>query len=315
MAKLTVYYDAIYHDSRPRRLVDLPRLAQVGFEGIASNFTPDDEPALKLCSDLKLDVLYEPNGISWAESRSKHFDKFPNIKAVVVADDANQYDPNEVTRRRDEAKRHLRADQETFITVAKGTDATKYAPLCDRYGVQLYVWREGTLRKWYWDELLKIRAACRGQLVVHPWLAKSCLPAPVFDGQALWEAEEYQPLDYTEASYWLAICAGADEILGYTAYSINPAYPRFRSHFLSRVDLVEGLKEILRVIKEYRPFLAGQRTPFGAAGERVVGAVFTRTDGARLRVSIDTHEQRPKVYFEQPRKAEVEVWSREGVRP
>jgi hypothetical protein len=188
----------------------------------------------------------------------------------------------------------------TFITVNRAAKHAEYANLCDWYGVQLYTWGDdGSLRKYWWRGLREARAVCKGRLIAQPYLARSFPEAPWQLEDPLYTAEEYTPPNYNEAAIWLALCAGADDILFYTAANVHPANPKVYSYFLERRDLVAAYPEIFGRIRRYQPYLAGRRKAFDAGDGRRVGATFTLANGKSLRVTVDTFDAYPRVDFQE----------------
>jgi hypothetical protein len=75
------YFQALFHDSRARRLADFPKLEAVPFKRLGSQFTPadgDKGQILDLCQKAGMKVLYETNTGTQADHK-KNFDAYPAI--------------------------------------------------------------------------------------------------------------------------------------------------------------------------------------------------------------------------------------------
>ena len=290
------YFDCLWFDSRDRRLKDIPKIKDTGFDWLASNFTPDDEPVIKACQDAGIKILFSRN-VTTLDQAKVFWDKYSTIDGYIVADDANYYKPDEIIKVRDEVKKFMRPDMKTFITVGKGTDPNLYANLCDWYGKQNYVWKEPSpsLKMWYWDKIKEDRAICKGRLIVHPYLGKNGTPQQEpYKSDPVWNAKEYTPVAYNEAAIWASIAAGADDILFYTLYNVYQHDASVYNYVLERWDLVPAYKEMFQRIRSYEKYLEeGTRLPF--ENGRIVGATFTLPTGEYLKVEVDTFERNPKV--------------------
>lgn len=285
------HYDALFFSSRANRLADIPKLADAGFRMFSSSFTPDDQPALKLCQDRGLAVVYSPNSGTNAQHKA-NFDAFPCIKFWSVGDDLNvTTTPDAVKASIAAMKPFLRADMKTFGTVGKSAKPEVWANVTDAVHLQLYIYKEGTLRKWYWDYVLAWRAQHKGLLWIGPYFGKSYAAFPTTD--PVWNDEVFTPIAYNEAAIWLGLCAGADDWLGYSAYAISNTYPAFNWRLTDRWELLPGYAELFREIHTYDRFFAGGKRETFDNG-RVVGATWTLPSGEALRVEVDTFETKPK---------------------
>lgn len=322
-------YDALYHDSRAKRDEDRGPLKDAGFLRVSTAFTKDDEPALKWYQDNGVKVLFMPNGVSEAQQKA-WFAAFPAIDSYYCVDDADISGGGKaaVVAKVTAARALIRPDMKTFLSLTKNADPAVWANISDIASLQLYIHGEGTIRKWYWDQVKAWRAVHTGQLWVHPYLGKRQPPffgvypkltiPPVppattprivpLPPDPVWSAEEYTPLRYNEVAIWTALCAGADDVLFYSAFSISNALPKFQYRIAERWDLLPGYKSVLARIRFYERYLKGTRTPLPEVpGSPVVGAVWTLPSGESLEVRCDTSEWDPQVYFEQraPRTATV----------
>lgn len=290
------FYDAIFYDSRALRLVDIPKLADAGFKTFASAFTPDDAPALKLCQDRGMGVIYSMNTGTVAQHKAL-WDAHSCVKWWSIGDDLDATStPAKVTAAIAVMRPNLRPDMKTFGTYSKAANPATWANVTDVAHLQLYIYKEGTLRKWYWEYVLQWRAAHRGQLWIGPYLGKGVTP---YFGlkDPVWSEESYTPVGYQKAAIWLGLCAGADDWLGYSAYSISPSYPKFSYRLTERWDILPGLTEIARQIKEQERFFRdGTRVTFDNG--RFVGAQWSLPTGEALRVTVDTFEALPDVDIE-----------------
>jgi hypothetical protein len=321
---LGTYYDAIYLDSRPKRAEDLPKLDDTTFGGIGSQITPDDGAKggfLEACQARGKKVIYETNTGS-IDDHAKLWKQYTCVAYHNAKDDADLTSTPEKVKAEIAAVRpKYREGMQSFVSVSKSADPKLWKDAADVIGLQLYVWKEGTLRKWYWDYVVAWRAAHKGKLWVHPYLGKS-LPtlsqvAPS-SGKApdpVWMSEDYTPAAYNEAAIWCALCAGADDVLFYSAFSINPGYPKSYYRITERWDLLPAYKRMFERIRGYERYFVGKRETFDRG--QIVGASWTLPTGEKLTVTVDLHEQLPRVEWAEskptpPPTAKVEV-SREGV--
>ena len=313
-AQLTLgaYFDALFFDSRAKRLEDFAPLKDAGFLRLASNFTPDDDPILDLCAKGGVKVLFSPNGVSEAQEAAFFAKYAAAIDSYMVLDDANTFPGGKaaVVAKVTAARARLPAGVKTFLTFGKNATAAEWANTAEIAGLQLYGYGEaapgGTLKAWNWTYVQAWRAAHTGKLWVHPYLGKRAAPffaqyPTTADGKVLapdpfLSAEEYVPLAYNEAAIWTSLCAGADDILFYSAYSISQPYPVFSYRIAKRRDLLPGYKSVLARVRFYEKYLAGVRSPFDQG--TVVGAAWTLPSGESLTVRVDTDEFDPHVYFQ-----------------
>lgn len=307
-AQLTLgtYYDALFYDSRAKRLEDKKKLDDAGFRRLASVFTADDAPILDACQAAGTKVVFAGNATS-PEQTKAYLAKYPCIDALHIQDDADLAPggPAALAAKR-EAARTLIASVNpprailTYASFGKGAKPEQWANTADVAHLQLYIYKEGTLRKWYWDYVLAWRAAHQGKLWVGPYLGKNATPFfALFPKQGLpdpvWTASEYTPVAYNEAACWAALCAGADDLLFYSAFAINSGYPQHYYRISERWDLLPGYKALLARIRKYEPYFAGKRETFDKG--QLVGATWTLPGGEKLTVTVDTLEALPRVDF------------------
>jgi hypothetical protein len=293
------YYQALFHDSRPKRLADFPKLDSVPFERLGSQFTPadgDKGAILDLCQKAGMKVLYETNTGTQADHK-KNFDAYSVIDYLQVADDADlTTTPAKVAASIAAWRPFMRADMKTFLTFSKGADPAVWKNTADAVALQLYIYKEGSLRK-AWDILRPWRAAHTGKLWIHPYFGRNAIPYSLRT-DPVWREQEYTPVQYNKALIWLALAAGIDDgvdgLLFYSAYDLNPSYPPDYAYILERWDMLPGYAELFRQIRSFDRFLLVVK-PVPFDNGRVVGAVWTLPTGESLRVEVDTFEQLPDV--------------------
>jgi hypothetical protein len=301
--QLGTYFDALFFNSRDLRLQDRPPLKDAGFLRIASSITPADTPFLEACQKDGQKVLYTPNTTTDQQDKD-FFAKFSCIDVYSVADDANIGNtPQGLRQLVTAAKAKIRPDMKTFATFGRDAKPADWANISEIVGLQLYTHGEVSLRKWYWEYVRDWRAVHTGKIWVHPYLGKRAAPffgqypagpnGTILQPDAFWSAQEYTPVAWNEAAIWAALCAGADDILYYSAYAISPSYPAFEYRIVKRWDLLPGYKAVNARIRFYERFFAGVRTPFDDG--TVVGAKWVLPTGETLTVNVDTFEWRPLV--------------------
>jgi hypothetical protein len=296
------YFDALFFNSRKLREDQLPVFVDTGFGRMASSFIPDDGKAGGILEKLRaagVKVLYEQNTGKDADHK-KNYDTFTNIDMVHVADDVDLIpgnSPAKMAARIAELRQVIRPDMKTFLTFSKGAVPNVWKNSADVIGLQLYIYKEGTIRRWAWDYVKQWRAAHSGKLWVHPYLGKNSLPYGLpYINDPKWKVQEYTPLAYNEALIWAALCAGADDVLFYSAYAVNPSYYPDYYNILERDDLQPGYKALIAQVRSYERFFAGTKTTFDD-GSRIVGATWTLPTGEALTVRVDTLEAKPDVTF------------------
>jgi hypothetical protein len=295
------YFQALFHDSRARRLADFPKLEAVPFKRLGSQFTPadgDKGQILDLCQKAGMKVLYETNTGTQADHK-KNFDAYPAIDYLQVADDADlTTTPTKVAASIAAWRPFMRADMRTFLTFSKTADPAVWKNTADAVALQLYIYKEGSLRR-AWEILRAWRTVHTGKLWIHPYFGRNAIPYSLRN-DPVWREQEYTPVEYNKALIWLALCAGIDDgldgVLFYSAYDLNPSYPPDYAYVLERWDLLPGYKELFRQIRTFDRFLlAVKPVQFESADGRMVGATWTLPGGEALRVEVDTFEQLPDV--------------------
>lgn len=316
------YFDALYFDSRDKRLADTPKLADAGFSLLASSFTPDDAAILKLCQDRKLEVVYQTNTGSLADHR-KQWDAFPAVKIQYnVLDDADlNSTPEKLKALVTAVQPQLRPGMETFASFSKSAKPEQWANITKNVHLQLYIYHEGGLKKWGWDYPKAWKAAhTGGKVYVGPYLGKNM---PLFfglypkhpDGQPAppipwWVDSIYTPVQWNEAQVWMAVCLEC-EVLFYSAYSISPSIPTASYRITDQPRLLAGYAEVFRQVKEAERFTKVVK-PVQFDNGRFVGATWTLPTGEALRVEIDTLDAHPNVDPEitrAPQKTSVVITS------
>jgi hypothetical protein len=301
--RLGAYYAGYQTDEREQRLRDIPRLAEVGFDWLASPFSDADPNCLKaaqLCGEKGLKVLLQPNALTPAQFKVK-YGGLAHVDGIDIWDDAHNATPAEIAAKRDAWKAQI-GDRATFISCARRTPTT-HVNLCPWLGWQSYSWKEaGWLKQWYWDDLRRIRPLCTGRLVVHPFLGLNAIPYSLRD-RPDWRQEdrEYTPVAQNEAAMWLALCAGADDFCFYTAYELpnvgGIAFTSGRSYILDRPVWLEQYKAVFRQIRRYERYLVGRRELIEVG--TVLGANWTLENGSGLRVTVDVEsEVYPRLRFD-----------------
>lgn len=301
------YYDALFFNSRALRLEDAPELKKNGFRRIITPITVGDEPFLDWCAANDTKVTFTRNALTNAQETA-YFTKYAStIDSYQVVDDADLTPGGKavVVAAVNAAKARLPATIKTYLPFTKGAKPEDWANISDIVGLELYIHGEGTIRKYYWDYVLAWRKAHAGKLVVLPYLGKRVPPhfglyprnaaGQLLAPDPVWSAKEYTPLAYNEAAIWAALCAGADDIWYYSAYSISNLVAESEYRIAKRWDLLPGYGMLHEQIRSYERFFAGKREPFDEG--RYVGAVWTLPTGETLTVRVDTYETKPDVTF------------------
>lgn len=300
MPRIGAFYAGFQPDEREQRVRDIPKLAAIGFDWLATPLSDADPNCLKsaqVAKDNGIKVLCQPNALLPAQ-----FGKFAalgNVDGVNIQDDAHGVEPAEIIKKRDAWKT---VSPNTFITCSKGMHE-KYFNLTPWIGQQAYTWKEANwLKRWYWEDVQRIRAGHNGRVVVHPWLGLNAIPYALRDRPDwnVWD-REYTPVAQQECAMWLALCAGADDFCFYTAYEManegGLAYPGTRSYILERPIWCEQYKAVFRQLRRYEKYLAGTRARIEVG--TVLGATWTLGDGSGLRVTVDVEsEVFPRLRFD-----------------
>ena len=300
---LGAYYVSFYQEQQDQRFKDIQKIKAIGFDSIATPLGFKDMGFVEECKKNGINVIWEGNE-GPREMAIKLFSAHENIKMFVVADDANYKDLETLRKDILEFEELLPDGKETYITVSKSADHVTYANLADNYAIQLYVNKEGTLRRWVWEDMVSARAITKGKLIANLQLIKNNTPnMEPYKSDPVWQAHEYPSVAYIETSMYMAMCAGADGILFYTLYDafIHPdKEPKFTkgNYILERWDYVRGLTDIFqRFIKYKKYFREGKRISFDEG--RLVGASFILPDGKAIKVFCDTFEYNPKVIIQE----------------
>ena len=294
------YYDCLYEGSRENREADRQKLEKAGFNGIATQITSDaltagsiDARFLDACRASKLAVIVLRNRLELSQYQQV-VQKWPDVvKAVDLCDDADKAKtPAELTKMAAEAQPFL-AGSGLFFSVSKAAPHKDYAPIAGRgwYGIQNYLGKavdngEG-LKQYAYDGVLAARPFVAGRLLTMPYLGKNATPN-AFRNDPTWQAQEYVWPATNEAVAWLGLIAGADGVLYYSAFAIDPnnAIRYYRAG--ERRDLLAAYGRVHAKIQEHASFLTDPAVIKGrqVVGSNVVGT-WQKPGGDLLTVTVD----------------------------
>lgn len=298
------YFDGFDDVAQKLRFDSLSKIKDFGLNflvQIADLSNPAIDQALPpAAKQLGIDIMLAPNTGDFP-GLAAAYNPNTNVLAWMCQDDANLAGLDATKARIAAMKPHMRADQKTFITVAKGADHAAYGNLADWYHIQNYTFREG-LKKYCWTGVLEARKNCNGILFHGSYLGKmKPIEFGIKQNNLMWMIDgEYIPLAYNKASIMAALCAGANGIIYYTLfYGIaervyqDPTQKNY--HFiLERPDLVAGYKNFHAELAKYATYFdTGTRVPF--ENGNIVGATFTLNNATKdwIRIEVDTNEYNP----------------------
>jgi hypothetical protein len=290
------YYSGYKTSEREQRLKDIPVLAAYGFDRLASPFSAADPNCLKaaqLCRDKGMKVLLQPNALQPNQFASAGYAGLANVDWIDVWDDAHTAKPEDIAAKRDQWAAVIGPNRLTSITCARNTDV-KYVNICPVFAAQYYSWKEGNwLIKNYWEDVKRLVAASTGRVVATHWLGMNAVPWSLKD-QPDWKTKdrEYTPVAQQEVAMWMALCAGASDLLFYTAYEYpapgDLALESGRSYIIERPIWLEQYKAAFAYIRKHERYFAGVRALLPG---NAIGAQWTLPDGSGIKVTFDLESE------------------------
>jgi hypothetical protein len=290
-----VYYAGFQTDERVQRLADLQRIRDTGFDLLISPFSNDDPNCLKaaqVCSELGIKVMLQPNALTPDQFKAKYA-ALANIEVVDIWDDAHAAKITDITAKRDLWKAAIGPNRLLSITCARGT-SLDYVNLVPLFCAQYYSWKEANwLKRNYWDDVTRLVAASTsGRVAPTLWLGMNAVPWPLRNNPD-WRTQdrEYTPVKQQEAAMLMALCAGASDLLFYTAYEYpnqgGLALESGKSYILDRPIWLAQYKAVFAKLRKLdaQYFSVGKRQPFAVG--TTVGATWMLPDGSGVKITID----------------------------